>query len=235
MHTCLHFLWSTLRCWEAHHRQPLTPPVSTLTSWSLQICERQLMPRLLKCQSCFWVPLSACQVKTILCWRNFIGVQTLKKVRGRFSYVLVEMDQKWMTSTDWSTQNSLPNLAIYLWGTEEAATFKMHFGPYFWSMLQGFFYLQLEAEKHEKWHVCFSNYHPFRNLPFWCDYMDREDIWHNDRKWENFYGSAATREFSIFLQTGANLLCYCTSIPSCPSSLPSVVSLLSTWCLFSFF
>lgn len=146
MHTCLHFLWSTLRCWEAHHRQPLTPPVSTLTSWSLQICERQLMPRLLKCQSCFWVPLSAFQVKTILCWRNFIGVQTLKKVRGRFSYVLVEMDQKWMTSTDWSTKNSLPNLAIYLWGTEEAATFKMHFGPYFCSMLQGFFYLQLEAE-----------------------------------------------------------------------------------------
>lgn len=135
-----------------------------------------------------------------------------EKVRGRFSYVLVEMDQKWMASTDWSTTNSLPNLAIYLWGTEEAATFKMHFGPYFCSMLQGFFYIQLEAELCEKWHVCLSN-RPFRKLPFWCDYMDCEDIWHNDRKWENFYGSAATRQFSIFLPTAANhLLLYVNSL-----------------------
>lgn len=65
--------------------------------------------------------------------------------------------------------------------------------------------------------------------------MDHEDIWHNDRKWENFYGSAATREFLIFLPTAANLLCYCTSIPSCPSSLPSVVSLLATHGVFFFF
>lgn len=45
-HTCLHFLWSTLRCWEAHHRQPLTPPLSTLRSWSLPICEDSW--------ECFW-------------------------------------------------------------------------------------------------------------------------------------------------------------------------------------
>lgn len=55
-----------------------------------------------------------------------------EKVCERFSYVVAEMDQKLMSSTDWSTKDSLPNLAIYLWGNaEEAATFKMHCGPCF--------------------------------------------------------------------------------------------------------
>lgn len=71
-----------------------------------------------------------------------------EKVCERFSYVLAEMDQKWMSSTDRSTKNSLPNLAIYLWGyAEEAATFKIHCEPCFpCSILQGYFYIQLEAE-----------------------------------------------------------------------------------------
>lgn len=70
----------------------------------------------------------------------------------RFSCVLAEMDKKWMTSTDQSTKNSLPNLAIYLWGhAEEAATFKMHCGGCFPCLnLQGYFYIQLGAELHEK-------------------------------------------------------------------------------------
>lgn len=91
-----------------------------------------------------------------------------EKVCERFTYVLAEMDQKWMTSTEQSNKNSLPNLVIYLWGlAEEAATFKMHCGPCFpCSILQGYFCIQLEAELCEKLHVCLSNYLRFRNLPF---------------------------------------------------------------------
>lgn len=51
-----------------------------------------------KCQSCFWASLSTSQVKTILCWRNFIITQTSKRSVKGFSCVLAGLDQKWMTS-----------------------------------------------------------------------------------------------------------------------------------------
>lgn len=74
--------------------------------------------------------------------------KNFEKVCERFSSVLAEMDQKWMTPAERSTKNSHPNLATYLWGyAEEAATFKMHGGSLFSdAILERYFHIQLEAE-----------------------------------------------------------------------------------------
>lgn len=139
-------------------------------------------------------------------------------------------------SADQSTKNPLPNLAIYLWGhAEEVATFRTHCGPCFLcSILQGYFCIQLEAELCEKRHVCLSNYLRFRNLPLSAVTKRIAKIFDIMTESEKTFLVALPKEnFQHFYQP-QQIFCCCTSIPSYPSSLCSVFSLLSTHGVFFF-
>lgn len=137
------------------------------------------------------------------------------------------MDQKWMTSTEQSNKNSLPNLVIYLWGlAEEAATFKMHCGPCFpCSILQGYFCIQLEAELCEKLHVCLSNYLRFRNLSFSAVTKRIARIFDIKTESQKTFMVALPKE--NFQYSCQPQQIFYVTVRLIPSSLPSVFSLLS--------